>query len=559
VYNAHIQRIKDRLSNAYSLSNLSHWIEKNTTLNSKRYSFEGREYQRDIIDHPALTLIVVKCAQVGLSEIFARWSLAAVCTQDDFTVITTFPNSTDSELFSKSRLEPVIQGSKLLRESVSKHVNSVELRQFGANSFLYTRGTKSETGALSVPADLILHDELDRSNMDNVSAYVSRLQARPTKMRRLFSTPTVAKYGIDAEASTAKRYRQMWKCSHCNHTFIPSYESDVHIPGYSGDKKGINRHTLKDLRYREARLLCPNCGLVPESGLKYREWVLENPADNFDAIAYYVAPFCAPSFITPAYLVKASTDFAKWSEFKNQALGETEEDSEECLVVSDIKAADFKHDLDSSDLHYLGADMGLTCHITIGRMHDGKILVVHRCKVSFSEFEEKRRELCARYKVLISVHDMFPYTDIVSRITNFDPNAYGAMYVTKKSTENFSVRDQEENAEMGKLNVRALMVNREVALDSLMAEFKRNNLVIRDVDDEFIQHMLSMKRVQQFDKQQNMHYAWKKTDGLDHYHHSLLYLYLAISLRGTASGYADYGQIPLVHSFQTKQVALPMV
>lgn len=554
---SHLQRVKDNLSNAYSLSNLSSWIEKNTTLEGRQFSFVNREYQRDIIDHPANTLIVVKCAQVGLSEIFARWSLAAVCTQENFTVITTFPNATDGELFSKSRLEPVIQGSKLLRESVSKSVNSMELRQFGANSFIYTRGTKSETGALSVPADLLLHDEYDRSDMDNVAAYISRLQAKPTKMRRIFSTPTVAKYGISKESDTAKRFRQMWKCSHCNHQFVPSYESDIHIPGYSGDKKSITKFTIKDIRYLEARLLCPNCGLQPDSSIRYRQWVLENTLENYDSVAYFVSPFCAPSFLAASYLVKASTEFEKWSEFKNQALGETAEDAEDMLSESDIKGASVNGDLDTQEIHYMGADMGVTCHIVIGRPHEGKILVVHRCKVNYTQFESKRLELCARYRVSTSVHDLFPYTDMITRIVNFDPNAYGAIYVSKKSSENFTIKEQEEDPEEGKLNVRSTMVNREVAFDSLMGEFKRGSMVIAHLDDEFQSHLLSMKRIKKFDKHQNMSYVWTKTDGVDHFHHGLLYMYIAIGLRGTATGSTDFTKIPLVVSFTPKSIALP--
>lgn len=553
----HFQRLEDGLSNQSSLFNLSSWIERFTTLEMRPYSFFGREYQRDVIDHPARELYVIKCAQVGLSEIFARWSLAAAVTQENFTIITTFPNATDAELFSKSRLEPVIQGSKRILDSISNKVNSVELRQFGENSFIYTRGTRSETGALSVPADLLVHDEYDRSDMDNVSAYVSRLQAKPTKMRRLFSTPTVAKYGISGESDNSKRYKQMWQCSHCNHRFIPSYESDVVIPGWGATKKEINKFTIKDVRWREARLLCPNCGKQPDSSLRYRTWVCENPSDNFDAVSYFISPFCAPSFLTPSYLVEVSSKFAKWSEFKNQALGEVAEDETESLTLADIDATHSDSDLNSSEVHFLGADMGLVCHIMIGRVtSDGTILVVYRCKVIYSEFEEKRRELCARYRVVISVHDTFPYVDIVSRVTQYDGNAYGAVYVTKKSSEAYYVKEQEEDVEEGKLNIRAVHINREVAFDLLLSEFKGRRLVINGVDAELRQHLLSMKRVQKFDKDQTMRYIWSKTDGVDHFHHALLYLFVAIGLRGTYTTVHSVETVPLVTRAPQKLINL---
>lgn len=552
----HLARIREKLDSIYSLSNLSTWIEKNTTITGHPYSYKDREYQRDVIDNPAKTLIVVKCAQVGLSEIFARWSLAAVSTQDNFTIITTFPNATDAEMFSKSRLEPIITASKALKSTISSTINSVELRKFGENSFIYTRGTKSETGALSVPADLLLHDEYDRSDMDNISAYVSRLQAKPTKMRRLFSTPTVAKYGIDAEANTARRYRQVWKCNHCNHSFLPTYEADIKIPGYDGEKKHITKQVLKDLDYKSAVLLCPSCGRIPSSSIEHRQWVLENPQDNYEAVAYFITPFCAPAFLTPAYLVKASTEFKKWSEFKNQALGETEEDAEETLTRSNIESCAVHGDLHSGEVHYMGADMGLVCHIVIGRRHEGKFLIVHKERVAYTEFETKRQALCVQFRISVSVHDLFPYTDMIARITNFDPNAYGAIYVQKKSSETYTVREQEENEELGKLNVRALNVNREVAFDALMGEFKRQMMVVAGCDETFIEHLLSMKRVQKFDKYQNLSYHWVKTDGEDHYHHAVLYFYMAVQLAGTNSGFNDYNAVPLVTAFKPKTQSL---
>lgn len=548
----HLRRVKDSIANVYTMGNLSQWIVANTTHEGRRFSYVGREYQKDIIDDPAKTLFVLKCAQVGLSEIFARWALASVTSQENFTAIYTFPAATDAELFTKSRLTPVIASSKALTHSLSRTVNSTELKQFNSNSFLYIRGTYSETGALSVPADLILHDEYDRSDMGNVAAYVSRLQAKPTKMRRVFSTPTVSKYGIDLEALTAKRKKQVWTCSHCRHKFLPNYHDNVVIPGYTGRKEEINKINLGSTRWKEAKLLCPKCGQEPSSDIQYREWVIENPDSSFESVAYYVSPFCAPSFITAPYLVKVSTDFSKWSEFCNQALGETSEDAEDVLVEADIRAMHTPNDMRASGIHFMGCDMGATCHIMIGRRHEGKLVVVHREKVYFTEFETRRRELCSQYSVLTSVHDLYPYTDIIARITEYDPNAFGATYVFRKTSETHYMKAQEEKPEEGKVNVRSAMINRDIAFDELMYSIKAKALVIHNVDDELVSHMLDMKRIQKFDKTNSMRYVWDKTAGIDHWHHTLLYLYIASKLQGTAGAWTPAGAVPFVSSFRLK-------
>lgn len=549
----HLKRVKDSITNVYTMANLSDWIVANTRYEGSRFSYVGREYQKDIIDDPAKTLIVLKCAQVGLSEIFARWMLASVASQDNFTAIYTFPAATDAELFTKSRLTPVIASSKALTHSLSRQVNSTELKQFGENSFLYIRGTYSETGALSVPADLITHDEFDRSDMGNVAAYVSRLQAKPTKMRRIFSTPTAAKYGIDLEALTSKRKKQVWTCSHCKHKFIPNYHDNVVIPGYSGRKEELNKLNIGSTRWKEAKLLCPKCGQEPSSELKHREWVIENPGSNFEAVSYFVSPFCAPSFITAPYLVKVSTEFNKWSEFCNQALGETSEDAQDTLTDANIRALHTPNSMDASGIHFLGADMGATCHIMIGRKYEGKLIVVHREKVYFTEFEKRRRELCSKYSVVTSVHDLFPYTDIIARISDYDPNAFGATYVYRKTSETHYMKQQEDKPEEGKVNVRSAMINRDIAFDELMAEIKGKMVIINNVDDELVQHLLDQKRIQKFDKSNVMRYVWEKTAGLDHWHHTLLYLYIATKLQGTAGAWTPAGAVPFLSSFVLKQ------
>jgi len=180
------------------------------------------------------------------------------------------------------------------------------------------------------------------------------------------------------------------------------------------------------------------------------------------------------------------------------------------------------------------------------------LLVVHREKVFYTQFEERRRELCERYRVLVSVHDLFPYTDIITRVTEFDQNAYGAIYVEKKTNETYTVKLQEENAEEGKLNVRSVLINRNVAFDELMQMIKRRELVVAKSDEEFVSHLKSMKRIQKFDRFNNLTYRWEKTDGVDHYHHSLLYLWMAVSLRGTATGFTPAGVVPLVTAFKRK-------
>jgi len=555
VFAAHLERLKTSLNNVFSLSQLADWITKNTYLDSRKFSFKNHEFQRDVISDAALTSIVVKCAQVGLSEIMARWTLAAVTTQDNFTAIYTFPTTSDAEKFCRTRIDPCISASPLLAQAINNSLNNSELKQFNGNSFIYFRGTMSETAALSVPADVIIHDEVDKSNLTQMSVYVSRLQHKPTKMRKLFSTPTVSRYGISKEAETARRYRQVMTCSCCGHKFLPDYFANVHIPGFDGDKREITKSTLKNVAWEQARLLCPKCGRVPEPGPEYMEWVCENPGEAYPANAWFITPFSAPSVITAPYLVKTSTEYDKYSEFVNQSLGLTAEDEENSITVQDLDKAIVHADLRSSDLHYLGADMGLTCHITIGRMtSNDELVVVHRESVTYTRFEERRRELCAQYRVVLSVHDAQPYTDMITRITEADSNAYGSYFVTGSNVM-FNVKKQDEEREEAKLTLRKVNISRTPAFDHLMYLLKQGLIKVQasDIDEEWKKQIQSLKRISKMDRLGEHQYVWEKTDGNDHYHFSLLYLVIASKMRGLAGGFHPAAAVPLLSRFKLKQ------
>jgi hypothetical protein len=383
------------------------------------------------------------------------------------------------------------------------------------------------------------------------------LQHKPHKIRKLFSTPTVSKYGISKEAETARRYRQMLQCDHCNHHFLPDYFNNVIIPGWDRDKKEITKSNLKDIKWQEARLLCPHCGKMPSIQPEHQEWVCENPMEAYPANAWFITPFSAPTIISIPYLVKNSTEYDKFSEFMNQALGLTSEDSDDSITEEDLAKALVRADLQSAETHYLGADMGLLCRISIGRITaDGIILVVHREIVPYHQFEERLGVLRGLYRVAICLFDAQPYVDMVRRLTERDPNAYAGVFTTGTPSVLYSVKEQEADAKEGKMNMRRVNITRTMAFDSLMVEIKAGRVVVQvqdALDEAWKSEMRSLKRIAKFDRTNELVYSWEKTDGMDHFHFSMLYTYLAVKMRGLASGTFNRAQVPLIRSFPVKQ------
>ena len=548
-FSDHLARVKDAINNVYGVHNLAPWIEKYTYLDGKRFSFGSHEFQKDILADTARTSIVIKCAQVGLSEVLYRYAIAACCTQDDLTIIYTFPSSSDAEKNCKTRIDPLIEGSPEVRRLVNPNLNNSEVKQFGRNSFLFFKGTFSATQALSTPANAVIHDEFDKSDTTQASVYISRLQHKPHKIRKVFSTPTIDKFGVSKEAETARRLKHLATCDACNHTFLPDYFSNIVIPDWNRPMEEITKQNIHTIRWQEAKLVCPKCGRDPKLHHTRMQFVCENNHENHEANAWYISPFSAHNILTPAYLVNTSTKFEKYSEFKNQTLGLTAEEKNESILESDIAGAEMAN-LASSELHVMGSDMGVICHVIVSRLAtDGTFLIVHKEKVHYTNFERRSAELVAQYRVVLHLMDSQPYLDLVTRLTKNRPNNWGAIFVTTKTPLMYTLQQENEEADEGKLGLKLVKINRTAALDAILGVIKAGTWAVQkcDLDPEYRIQMLSMKRTQKYTKDGELTYVWSKTDGNDHFHMATMYAYVATMMRGTVGGHgAVSAGIPLV-------------
>lgn len=555
----HLDRLRIAAFDSYDLSEIPRYLTDHTYLNGERFTFKNHEYQLDLASDTSQEIYTAKCAQVGLTELQLRYALAFARMVPYSSTIMTWPSSTDAENMVKTRMNPIIESSDDLVKRVNPDLDNVSIKAIGS-SLIYAKGTLGNTAGISVAADMLIHDEVDRSDAFTLAQARSRLKHSRFKLVRAFGTPTIDGFGISLLMETAQRKKHMTKCNHCNHYFLPDYETDVHIPGWDREKKEIDKYNLPKIRWQEALLLCPKCYRQPDTSVESRHWVVENTADNYDPVGYFVSPFSAPVLVPPHTLVKESTTYATYGEFRNQALGLTTSDANDQLTLKDIQNCMVNMQLDSSELHFMGADMGLICHITIGRMTlAGELIVVHRERVVVEKFEEKKRELCLKYKVLITVCDAYPYTDMIFRMQIWDKNLYGGVYHSSTKLAVYQITKAEEQKEEGKLPINQANIHRNLNFDEVMQLFKQGKVVWRKQgdheDDIFEKHLLDMKRKQEMDKKNGIVYVWTKSaQGNDHYHHALGYLHVACRLASTANRNISIGAgVPLLSTFKVKR------
>lgn len=552
LWKTHMTRLKTGLS-AQSHNSICDFLTEHTYLAGRKFSFDGHEYQRKILEDGENDIVIIKSAQLGISEMSSRLAIAKVALVNGFNCIYTLPSASAMQNFMKTRVDPVIQSSPYLRNLVSKDVDNSSVKQFG-DSYLYGKGAQVDTQAISVPCDLLVQDEVDNSNPSVLTLFESRLIHSKYQQIIRLSTPTIPNYGIDAFYKMSRRHMAFVKCCHCNHWFYPEYYDHVKIPGFEEPLERLTKAHFADPEFQwlNAEVCCPECGKPVDLSAEHRSWVCENPDDKFVSIGYRISPFDCPDNIKASALVQASVRYARKQDFANQRLGIPLEDSEASLSMTELQANIVSNRPEGAYPNVMGLDMGSVCYATIATvLPDNHLVIVHVEAIPMHLVLERRRQLEREFKIRMTVVDIAPYGETVWRMQQQSPNVFAAVYTRSKSIELFKVRDQEEDADKARTAIKQVNVARDRLFDLIMMLLRAGNIkkVSCEHDVTWAQHLTDQKRVREFEKDELV-FVWRKTSGVDHWHHSLLYTLVASKMLGVAAGVT--APLPLVSTFRVK-------
>lgn len=533
-----LKRIEVGVFGGFSLEQVGDWIKRYMSLGGRRVSFKGREYQERVLQSNAPMIAVKKCSQVGITELMLMRNFALMDIIDGFKIIHTLPSLAFAQRVMKTRVDPLINGSEYVRAKINKNLDNASVKQMG-NSILYLGGTNTDSGVISTPADLIVVDELNFSVIENVEKLQSRLTASHYRWWNYVSTPTVSNFGIDAQFSATKRFYNHCRCVHCSNWFLPDYLQHCKIPDYGGDLLAITKADLGTIRWREAKLLCPFCHKEADLSIENREWVCENPMDlGFDGEGFQISPTDAPAIISMPDLVSWSTNFKRKVNFVNFHLGQTMEDEDTGISDADLMMMESVGRQGLRGFKVFGLDMGTTCHLTVAVTDGcGKLCVIALETIHYTEIEKELRRFVQMYKPTTIVVDSQPYVETVHRLQKFIHNLYGSVYVQSQNLEEFKLIDRVGDERKTLLDVRQVNVNRNLALNNLMTSIRSGQIGLSQTryNSLFKEHLKDMKRqaksssvfTGEGDNSEVDSYIWVKTSGNDHFHHSLLYAYIA--------------------------------
>ena len=227
------------------------------------FSFKGHEYLRAIYDDVSPHVVLSKAAQIGGTTWAILRSIHACLT--GLNVIYFFPTRTDVLDFSKSRVTPLLADNPFLLAMMAE-TDTAGLKRIG-DAYLYLRGMQSTVGMKSVPADMVVFDELDETPPAARAMALERLSHSDYKRVIELSNPSLPDYGIDAQYQKSDQRHWTLRCPSCGHWTA----MDKEFPTKLGEDVRIILPRDDGTWYRA----CPKC--TAELDLSAGEWVADFP------------------------------------------------------------------------------------------------------------------------------------------------------------------------------------------------------------------------------------------------------------------------------------------
>lgn len=450
---------------------MSEWIQKNTHLKAKPFSFKGYEFQRQIVNDMHDDLTCIKLSQIGLTEVQIRKFFAFLKRNVGTSGIFSMPTQPMRDKLSQTRIKTLIDNEAIFNGPLSgKPVRQKALYQVD-ESFGYITGT-TEGEATSINADILMEDEVDLADQMMRSLFQSRLQGSPWKITQRFSTPTYLGYGIDSAYAASDRHEWQIKCP-CGHWQIPHFHPRfLCLPGHTRDIEDLSTLTDEQIDLIDmdgAYVRCEKCKRPLDLLNGQRQWVSEFPSRK--ARGYRVRPFSVDTITIP-YIFRQLKQYRRADNIRrwwNTVVGEayndgnariSEEDLNTCMLPRTVEQGElFNHDL------FMGIDVGQTCHVIIGRPN--ALLEFHQIpQADIVAFAKGKVET---YGIIRGGMDMYPYTPTAEAVREATGGVVMPMgYSTSRAAP--AVVEKKDEFE----KIVHYLINRTMAID-LVAKQCRNH------------------------------------------------------------------------------------
>ncbi len=477
---------------------LANWAVREVRLDGKPFAFAGHAYLRAIYDDVSPHVVLIKAAQIGGTTWAILRSIHACLS--GLHVMYLFPTRSDVIEFSKSRVRPLIEENAFLQKAMTD-TDTAGLKRI-EGSYLYLRGMRSPIGIKSVPADMIVFDELDEATPDAKTRAKERLSHSSYKRVIELSNPSIPDYGIDAAYQESDQRHWHLKCPACGEWTAPA----LAFPRGLNDEVRIIQKDSDGTAF----LACPECDapLDPEAG----EWVATHPGR--ESHGYLISQLFS-TLIDPGEILREYEATRFPDRFYNLKIGIAWVDRANRLSTDEVLRLCGPTGMleRSSPSCTMGVDTGRELHVVIARPRgDRREIVYIGVHAAFDELDD----LIARFNVYRCVVDGLPETHAARELA---ARQRGTVFL------NFFAVHQRGRPRWDKDSY-TVAENRTEALDASRRAIRDGEIVLPRrcrIVDEFAKHLTGdAKQLVEDDETGAQHYRYVRV-GTNHFSMALTY------------------------------------
>jgi len=488
---------------------LSEWaVASNIILDGKPFSFARHEYLVTPYTDRHPDQVEMKATQMGLTSKAMLRAMYGARYGSYRGILYLFPSKSDVLDFSKGRISPLIADNP---DTIGRWVTETDSAGIKKvwNTFLYLRGMRSRVGLKSVPADLIVYDELDEAPQKGIDMAQERMSHSEIRESLKLSNPTIPDYGIDrAFQQTDQRY-WLLKCPACGHYTC----LEDTFPGCLVETGGAVIRA------------CERCQgeLDPAVG----EWVAKHPAIT-DQRGYHYSQLFS-SYVDPADILKQFRTTNNLQDFYNLKIGNAYIEAENRLSLEEVLHLCGNAGIESSSPGpcSMGVDQGKDLHVVIGKKGLDKPDSIIHLGV-YRDWEELDR-LMRAFNVERCVVDALPETR--------NARAFAERHKHKVYLNYYQIGQKGGYAwNEGTLTVAC---NRTESLDESHNQVMFRKIFLPkecEIVKEFAQHLHNVaKKLEEDEETGSKRYIYVKL-GTDHFRHAFNYECMARQGIGTGGG-----------------------
>lgn len=482
------------------------WLTERGIVSEKGEPFDyyNRPFLLDILTDFKPNIVCMACAQVGKSVSFSLKTLFAV-KHLHFNVIYTMPTDSDTNEFVSSKFNKILQANHTEFEGMqSDNIDRKELN----DRFIFFKGTVSKTAPISTSADVLVHDEVSRSDQGAINTYKSRTKASKFKGRWLFSNPGTERDELDLEHQRSDQKEWIITCPECSDKHSLTYPESFDIEKKIYICKACKEPISDDVRRRG-------------------EWVAQVPGATVSG--YRISHMMCPDISAKEVLADSEGDPAY---FNNFVLGRPYSPGD--LSVSKTTILDLwtPKDLRTQNI-YLGVDVGNIKHYVV--RSDKGILKMGR----FTK-DSDLDDIIAFWKPTSGVIDAMPNTTLSRYIVEKYPFMQMSYFQENSNNPQILVW-------WGEGDKRGIVYSfRDRILDQFLMGMIEAKWLIGVPSDEmfrlYIKHFETLRREKVVNNKGIERFIWASTTGEDHFVFADLYSYLAMLGSGAGTFFGEVSE-----------------